>query len=210
MDTPDSPQAHFTRAKSHLSVGTTEALLYGALEFRYCVESQLKVFADTAAAYVKKRGNPWSAKELGRHVDGVFGPENTYSIEVWTDSVTDPVNLTYVPVSQKIRKLLGQIDNFLHHEGASTCYVSGKSTTLRILLEEGVSEMETVLTSGLLGSLVMEPHGILNFILDLKPYPTLARAVEEGETLHMTLDIAPYVAIQNDDGTLSTGKVALR
>ena len=193
-----SPQAHLERAKDLLASERTEQLFYAAIEFRFCVEGQLHYFAEAADAHAKRRGNPWSAKDLGKHVDSVFGPENTYIVELSSDRLADPVRLEYVPVSARARSLLGQIDNFLHYAGVLQCYTEEKENLLRGLLADGIAEMERSLASDLQGSLVMNPFGIVNMTIDLERHPELQASLKAGDSLRCRIDIAPYVTVVED------------
>ena len=193
------PESHLDRVRDHLRSGDPMALFYAALEFRYCVESRLLDYAEHAERFAKKKGNPWSARELSRLVDGVFGhPSNIYQIEMCSERFPDPVTVEYVPVTAEVRSTLGRLDNFLHYPGVLQCFNEGKDGILRSLLEEGVSQMERCLSGGLQGSLIMDASGHVHMTINLSKDPELERSIKNGDHLRLRVEVTPF--LDNEEG----------
>lgn len=179
------------------------ALFYAALEFRYCVEARLLDYAEHAEKFAKKKGNPWSARELSKLVDGVFGhPSNIYQIEMRSERFPDSVTVEYVPVTAEVRTTLGRLDNFLHYPGVLQCVNDGKDGMLRSLLEEGVSQMERCLSGGLQGSLIKDATGHVHMTIDLSKYPELEESMKNGDRLQVRVEVTPFIddEAEQDEG----------
>ncbi len=185
-----TPDDHLSRAKAFLEQGTLESLLYAALEFRLCVESRLLEYSEFASQFRMNSKGTWRAKDLASHVDGTYamGP-SVYTVEIFGESIPEPIVVRYVPVSKETIGILGQCDNFLHASGVRQLREEKHQKRLKEILFRGIRNMEHALSGAMSGPLVRGADGCVSIVIDAAKHPNVAASVKAGVPLTMRVEI---------------------
>ena len=191
----NNPECHIERAEMLLGSDKPECVFYAALEFRYAVESRLLAYSKFADQIQKNRSGVWRVKDLSRHVNDAFRfVAGVYTIEISVPGFPEPFVSKYIPVSERVFKIVGQTDNFLHAQGLSQAIYEGRQAHLVSLLREGITEFRENLRGGLMGPVCMTPGGEIKVSFDLSAHPEAAIAFERDKQVNVRIEMTPFLA----------------
>jgi hypothetical protein len=112
IDTRDS----LNRARKRLDEGTTESLIYAALELRLVIEARLLKYMDAIEELPKKKRKGWRIPDLGSNLENTIREANCIIEIMIIDKITlKPLVLFYyTPISKELIKKGEKIGELLH------------------------------------------------------------------------------------------------
>ena len=105
---------YLERAKSRLLEDTPEALFYAAFELRCFLEARQDHYLDAQRQYTKSVPEAaWKLSSQGKSLRAIYKEERIQQI-VWAFSEERQLLLHHVPVTNRLRQLVGQLDTYRH------------------------------------------------------------------------------------------------
>ncbi len=142
------PESYLARARQRLDEHSTEGLFYAAFELRCGIQARLEEYVDANRDSKRRtRANTWRIAGLGKQVERMFALGN----KVAEVAVEDGPTLYYTPVSRELKKMGGQLGNYLHAMHAFRGEDDAWWPEMRQLLEDVFAELRRATRGTLLG-----------------------------------------------------------
>jgi len=135
---------YLQRAKSRLSDGTKESMIYAALELRSGIEARLKEYFDAQAETTKKKRRGWQVTKLANQLEQVFrtGKKGVRLVIIDAQENTQISEVIYTPVTPKLRKMAERLGDYLHSLEKNKANNEDWWKNLRSYLEKVSDELE--------------------------------------------------------------------
>jgi hypothetical protein len=151
---------YLRRARQQLDEGTAQGITYAALELRSGIESRLAMYlaAQTESEDLRKHG--WKVVAGGKELERRFKlGEKTIHVQVFRKHDNALIDdWFYTPVTRKLRRLHGQLANYLHASAHHRLLSDKELPQSREFMETVYDEFEKATRGNLMSVPLMNPE----------------------------------------------------